>query len=421
MGWTVFATSFERLIALAQSFFIARLLGADEYGRYGLVYATAGLIASLAGLQLGLTATVHVSKFARTDPEFAGGVVRLCELTAVTSTLIAVGLLLFAPGWFAAQLLGGRAYAGVLALAAVIVLFSVFGGVQDGVLQGFEQFRGLALTRVGVTLTGFLLLLWLARAHDLHRILEVLTFGTILRTIVVFGMKERQWRKSGLHASMKSIWGARRVLFSFSVPSMLASLIGGGITWYATLIVSKVRDGFHGVAFLTAGQQWRGTVLFGATFMASVAVPMISRLLHAGDTVAALRLHRANLILTVTLGVLIVAVVCAGSGFILKGYGTGFEAGRVVFWLSVLAAIPAVYTTVMLQILVTRSMMWGQLVYYMINYIPLLIGYILFVPRFGATGFAVVTLAVNLVYCILLHVRLSKYLVPDAVQAGSII
>jgi len=412
IGWTALAMGFERLVALAQSFIVARTLGAEEFGRYGLIYATAGLIASLAGLQLGLTATVYVSKHASSEPETAGGVVRLCELTALATALLSAAALWMAPDWVATHLLGGKAYVDVLGLALIIVLLSVLGGVEDGVLQGFEQFRALAIARVAATLTGFCLLLWLGQSHRLDRVLLALTLGTALRTLVVFAMKEWNWRRAALKASFRSIWAARNVLLTFSIPSMLASLVAGGVTWYATILVSRVRDGFHGVAFLTAGQQWRGTVLFATTFMASVAVPMMARLLHAGDWSAARQVHRSNLGLTLGAGVLLVCAVCGASSLILKAYGSDFSAGRMVFWLSVLAALPAVYIAVMQQILVTRGQMWGQLIYYLLNYLPLLVGYVIFVPRFGAVGFAVVTLLVNLAFCVLLHFRLTRHLTP---------
>jgi O-antigen/teichoic acid export membrane protein len=415
VGWTAFALGFERLISLVQTIYIARLLGAEDYGRYGLVFLTAGLIASLAGLQLGLTATVHVSKHARSDPQFAGAIIRLCEFLSVSITLIVIVLLASAPGWVSTHLLGGKSYIGVLDLAALIVLFSVFGGVQDGVLQGFQQFRSRALARVGVTAAGLLALFLIGRAGSLGSVLLAVTLGTVLRTIVVTALKEIQYRRERLSAPLRVMWNARGTLLHFSVPSVLASVIAGGVSWYAMLLVSKVKDGFHGVAYLTTGQQWQGTVTFISAFMVSVALPMMSKLLHEGDVAAARGVHRANLVLNLSVAALAVVAVCLCSTFILRAYGRDFGAGYAVFWTMVIAALPAVYINVMILPLVAKGRMWEQLLYYAANYLPLLVGYSIMIPRYGSIGYAVVLLVVNLAFCAFMYFRLS-----DSVDAGPI-
>ena len=63
----------ERLAGLLQSILLARVLGPTEFGAYGLLLSTVGMVASFAGLQMGMTATVHVARHRLSDPTRAAG------------------------------------------------------------------------------------------------------------------------------------------------------------------------------------------------------------------------------------------------------------------------------------------------------------------------------------------------------------
>ncbi len=412
IGWTAFALFCERLISLGQSVYVARQLGAEEFGRYGLVFATTGLIASLAGLQLGLTASVHVSKYVRTAPLMAGAVIRLCEIAGLVSTIAAVLFVWCAPDWVALHLLGGRSYTNVLGVAAVIVLLSVFSGIQDGVLQGFERFRALAIARVGATLVGFLVLLVIGRPGNLDRVLIAITIGAAIRMLAVFAIKEQQWRTHRLKATIRALWDVRGAIFHFSLPSMLASLLFGVVGWYGMLAVSKTQIGFHGVAYVTTGQQWQGTVQFSTAFIASVAVPMMSRMLHEGDTAAAQHIFRANVLLNISISTSVAIAICLLSTFILRAYGPEFTAGYLVFWLIILSTIPNSYIYAVYQGLVARSQMWRQLWLYAANGVPLAMGYYVLVPKYGPLGYAMTMLAVNAIFGLGLFLFTNGNLMP---------
>ena len=61
--WFTGLSAFERVFAVTQTVLIARALGITEYGVYGLLFGTIGFVASVVGLQMGLTATVFVARY----------------------------------------------------------------------------------------------------------------------------------------------------------------------------------------------------------------------------------------------------------------------------------------------------------------------------------------------------------------------
>jgi O-antigen/teichoic acid export membrane protein len=59
--WGGVAAGGSRVVTVAASFFLARILGQVGFGEYGMVNSTAGMISSLAGMGIGLTVTKHVA------------------------------------------------------------------------------------------------------------------------------------------------------------------------------------------------------------------------------------------------------------------------------------------------------------------------------------------------------------------------
>jgi O-antigen/teichoic acid export membrane protein len=274
---------------------------------------------------------------------------------------------------------------------------SVVAGVQDSVLQGFEQFNTLAIIKVTTAAVGLALVLMLGREGDLASVLLALTSGSIIRLAAVLAMKELRMRRAGAYAGLSAIWAVREVLWSFSLPSVLATLIGGLANWYGLVLVTKLPSGMADVAILTSGQQWRGMVLFATGVLSSVAIPMMARMSQSGDREGVVKIHRLNIAANMIFGVAVVAAVGIASGPILAAYGKGFDGGRLVFWLMVASAVPMSYLNVLLQYLVSHGRMWMQLVQYCVTNAVLLISYEVSIAAWGGLGFATATLVVSII------------------------
>jgi len=403
VAWNMGAVAVERLIALLQSLYVAHLLGIELFGKYGLIFVTVGLLSSLIGLQLGLTASVHVARTAKTDPPRAAAVMRLCELLSAGLAVLAFLAVLAMPDAAARTLLGDVRHTDIVLAAAAIACLSVVTGVQEGILQGLEQFRVLAILRAGLAVVGFALLWLFARQGDLAAVIGILLVGVVLRTVSIAVTKDVLARGMGMVASWPAIWQARGIVAGFSIPSVLASLVGGAANWYGIYLVSQSAGAFRDVSVLTVGQQWRGLALYLTTISAGVAIPMMSRL--ASDAQALRQLHGVNLWANVGVASLFVLGLAFMSGTVLVLYGTEFADGRLAFWLTVATSVPAIFGNVFLQYLVSQGRLWEQLAYYLAQAVPLAIGYAVIVPSHGAVGFAAWTGIVGVALCAALYVR----------------
>ncbi|PYS80065.1 MAG: polysaccharide biosynthesis protein, partial [Acidobacteria bacterium] len=130
----------SRVLGLAASIFVARVLGKEGFGEVGIVQSTVGMFQVFASFGLGITATKYVAEFRSVDPEKAGRIISLSFTVALaTGLLIMVPLIIFAP-WLAQRTLAAPPLAGPLRIGSPILLLGALCGAQTGVLAGFEKF-----------------------------------------------------------------------------------------------------------------------------------------------------------------------------------------------------------------------------------------------------------------------------------------
>lgn len=393
IGWTFVATIGERAIALAQSIVIAHLLGIDDYGRYGLLFVTIGWISSIAGLQLGLTATVEVARHRASNPVRAVAVVRLAEIVTLVSVLVVAAAIWLRSTMFG-TMLGEPGYDEIILPAGLMGSLGVLTGIQDSVLQGYEDFRALAIIRTIGAATGLVLVIMVGRSGGLAPVILALALGATLRFVMILVVKEFQLRRHGAHLSWQDVWQRRDVLWSFSLPSVLASAVSGGVVWYGMVLLAGVKDGFQDIAVVAVANQWRGVMLLITGMLSSVAVPMMSRLGQQGDTTQISRLHGYNLKTNILVNSVTAIVLCVAWRPILRAYGANFGEGWPVFVLLVATAVPSAYAIVLQQYMVSQGRMWQQLAYYLASSTVLFVAYRVAIAGWGGIGFATATLAV---------------------------
>jgi O-antigen/teichoic acid export membrane protein len=403
IGWATAATVGERAMGLVQSILIAHSLGIEDFGRYGLLFVTVGWIGSVAGLQLGLTATVEVARHRDSDSVRAHAVVRLSEIITLAVVIIAAAVICSHPEQFGAALLGRSEYAGVMYAGGFMVVVGVLTGIQDCVLQGYEDFKALAVLRTTGAAAGLLLVVVAGRSGGLGAIVLALALASAVRFVMVLVIKELRLRRHAVRLSWRQIWAVRDVLWSFSFPSVLISAIGGSATWYGMMLIS--RSSFSDVALVTAGQQWRGSALLASNILSSVSIPLLTRAFAASDIHTFNRLQRLNTWANVLTALSVVLAVSAVSNNILSSYGSEFRQGRLTFLVLLLSAIPAAHINGIHQTLIGSRSMWLILGLNVFQFGSLILAYFACLPDFGSLGFAAVTLAATSLYSLFLQLR----------------
>lgn len=392
-------TGVERVAGLAQTVLLARALGITEYGIYGLLFSTIGLVASVMGLQMGLTATVFVARYRQNQKARAGAVIRyVMRFAVIVSAIFLLAALPFAKP-LSAWLLKSGGYHLALSLGCLFVASSLLSGVQDGIAEGFEDFRAVAIARLVGTVTTLALIYPASIRHGLDGALVVLLAGVVIKYAILAIVIARHRRREAIprQGGDVSFVGLVR---DFSLPSMLVSLLWGVVMWYGTFLLSRAPAGFAAVAIVSVGLQWRGPLTLVTGALGRVAVPVFSRYEGTGDRDTSRRFKRKLMWLNGITVVGVVALLIAAAHFILGMYGKDFHAGWAVFVLLLLGAIPKVMADVHMQELVGHGRIWRQLWVYLPLLFVTLAGFMFLIPRSGGVGYGIAMLVGSSVFLV---------------------
>ncbi|WP_066661484.1 MULTISPECIES: oligosaccharide flippase family protein [unclassified Sphingomonas] len=373
-GWIFGSSMVERVAALVQTILIARAIGVDDYGRYGLLLSTIALASPIASLQLPYSVISIVSRFSERDPERAGAVMLLADRLTWGLTLAFLALCLVWPAGLSSWLLGESQHGWAVIFSGIILLTSVQAGLSDALLQAKQEFRVLALARSWTAAAAFMLLVPVALfAPSLNYVMAAVAAANLLRLLAVAipARSHRRALRTGI--SLRGAFAHADLLLSFSLPSGLLAVVQGVAAWIGNYALSRVPSGFTDLAVINTGAQWRLPVLMVLTALASAVLPMLGASIGAGRAHDTERLQRYNLLLNLALATVFSAITIAASGLILGLYGPEFRDHRYMFALVVIAVIPTVYCNVQQQLLVARGHMWTQLMIF-VPYAAIVIG-----------------------------------------------
>ena len=333
----------ERIVAMAQTIFIARAAGISDYGRYGLLFATIAALTPLSNLQLGYAVVVHLAR-RRAAPADAGAVLIFSELL----TNVSAGLLLLASIVFGAplaqHLFGSPDYAFLVGCGGAILFMSGKVGIYEAVLQAFDEFSRLAVARIGVALITLAMIgAVVAWGGGLDAIVVVLLIGLALRILAVLrpAMRHAQSMKAGI--SRAQVFGQWRILLTFCAPSALVSFVGGYTVWIGLYALSSRSQGLQDVAVINAATQWRSPLLLVTAALATSLLPTLSHTLASGDHARTRTLARLNTALNVGVSFAACLALAVFVHPVLSLYGPGFSEKAGLFLLFLLPVILAVY------------------------------------------------------------------------------
>jgi O-antigen/teichoic acid export membrane protein len=389
--WFTFLSGAERVVAVAQTVLISRALGITEYGVYGLLIGTIGYAGSVAGLQMGLTATVFIARYRDGDKAKASAVITMVGRYAWLSAGAVVVACVPFTGQLSEVLVGSDQYRAAVVLGTVFVGATIISGVQDGIAQGFEIFGAMAKLKVAASVLVLLAMYPVARGFGLTGVLAVILAGLAVKTLLLQRALRRSRADAGITGTGSGV-SFRAMTRDFAFPSMVVSLLAGFVTWFGVFLLSRQQSGFDEVAIVSTGLQWRGPVLLLTAALGGVAMPVFSRLSGGGDHEGARRLRRRLSLVNLSVGGAAALVLTVGSGLVLSLYGPDFASGRVAFCIVVLSTIPTVVANVYMQELVGAARMWRQLWMQTPSLVVLSAGFVWLVPKYQAIGYAVTLL-----------------------------
>jgi O-antigen/teichoic acid export membrane protein len=302
---------------LAASVITARLLGREQFGQYGMIQSTIGM--------LGVTATKYVAEFRTRDPERAGRIIALgCAVAIASGGLLALCLLAYAP-LLAVKTLNAPMLLVELRIASVLLFFNALNGAQTGALSGFEAFRTIA--RINLT-KGLITLPVTAIAVIIWRLPGAIWASALTAAIICLITQvslRRHCAALGIRPRFSSGWAESRVLWTFSTPAFLSAALAGPAIWAANTILVNQPGGYAEMGMYSAASQWRNAISFVPAVVAQFALPLLSNLNGERDATRYGKALRWNLIITAAVSTAVALPVTFAAPYIMGLYGKGFQ------------------------------------------------------------------------------------------------
>lgn len=357
VAWNTVGTAFNQGSTFLVTIILARLLPRGAFGEYAMIQTTISVVATIAQLSSGYTATRYTAELRDRDSVRAGRVLGLCGLVSLSTGLIATLLLLLMARRLALLLHAPGLTTGLM-IASGIVFFSVTIGFLNGALAGLESYA--AFGRVGVVGGVSYVILgaggaWFAGVSGA---LAGIVLSGCIQTLLLWVCMTYEAQRFHIRVNVREAWRERAIFFRFSVPAALNGFVTLPAIWTANAILARQPRGFEQVALFSAANSFRVIVLFLPNILNTVGISVLNNHRGDGDELRFRRLFRANLLFNAG-AVLAGAVATALLGpWLLRFFGPRFDAAYPILVTLMLAALAEAFSLAAFQIIQTQERLW---------------------------------------------------------------
>jgi len=268
--WAVFGNGLGNALMLLAGIIIARFLGKDLYGEYGVVKTTMFYMASFSTLGLGFSSTKYIANYIQEGKEYVNAIVRdSLSITLGFSSFLAAFLIIFA-GPFA-NYLNAPSLQLAFRFLGVVIVFKALGTTQIGILAGFKDFETIAknsvLSGIFLLVLGTLLTYVYGLTGSLAALLLSQFFNACINQIAIN-------RREKINTNQIDK-GFKKELITFSFPIALQESSYAICNWAAIVFLTKMSSAGE-LGLTTAAAQWNAIIMFIPGLLGNVILSYLS-------------------------------------------------------------------------------------------------------------------------------------------------
>jgi O-antigen/teichoic acid export membrane protein len=328
---------FVRAVSFAMTVVVARLLGSEIFGRFGIINGTVSTFAVVGTLGMGVASTKLVAQNRTQDPARAGRFMT----TSIIGALITGGLaglaLFFSAPWVASFVLGDATLTMALRLSAFSLFFIAWSSAQSGGFGGVEAFAESARITIVVTaVSSVLSFVGVWRWGFIGAVAAMPAAGAI-QCLVQEVMLRRVLARRGIPYSFRRPLAEARTVLAIGFPAMLSAGVYLPASWLGSVILVRYA-GYKEMAVFTIGDQWFNFVLMLPMVIGSVLLPVMTNVFSSSDADASRSLMRRTFATNLVFSAIPLVAVAPFGFIVLRLYGPSYPAHWLVFALMVTAA-----------------------------------------------------------------------------------
>lgn len=405
--WSLAGNIVGKGAALLAGILVARFLGKEVYGEYGIIRNTVLTIGVFSTFGLGYTATKYIAEFRKLSPEKIPIFIRSAnKITIIFSGLMATILFVFAD-YISIELLDVEHLSLALRILSVLIVFNAITTTQIGVLSGFGKFRVVAKINSIIGVLTFLLSAFLTYFFSLNGALIALLIVQILNTL--FNYYEVKKETDLIPKSIQTLDNnLSKEILKFSTPIALQEAVYSITTWLGSLFLIKFAT-YGDLGMYTAAMQWKAIIIFIPGILRNV---ILSHLSGNNDN------HQAhNKILKQTILINIISTLIPSilvylfSSIIAQSYGETFVGLENLITLACFSTIFMSISNVYSQAYTSKGLNWVMFRLRLFRDIGVLIlaYFLLMRGNLGLNGAYILILSGLIIHCIFMFLMVIFY------------
>ena len=368
--WAVFGNGLGNFLMLLSGILIARFLGKDLYGEYGVVKSTMFLIALFATFGLGDTSTKYIAEYIQKDVAQIRNIIN-ASLRIVCLFSGGMCLLLLISAEALAEFVKVPHMAVAFRFLGIIIVFRALNTVGAGLLGGFKDYRKLGINNVIAGLSMLSLAIPLTLLWDLKGSLIALLLSQVLLSVLNLIAVSR---KSHIY-SRKYQQRFEKEMLSFSFPFALNEFVYTVCSWLGTLLMTRYSSvGELGIG--SAAGQWNSIIMFMPGLLGNVILSYLSTTARTNERQHSLIIRRM-LLVNFVCTVIPLFIVVLFSDLITELYGPTFVTMKPVLVVSIIGTIFACLTRVFQSNLMSEGKKWRAFtIRSSYNFLQLVVSYV---------------------------------------------
>lgn len=212
----------------------------------------------------------------------------------------------------------------------MVLIFETLIGIQNGALAGFEAFKGIAFVGFIRGVLNFPIMIIAVYYWKLPGAVIGLGLAAMCGYITAEIALYRQGLKQGVVRKRKSVCSELPILWKFSLPTVISSMIVSISDWLCTALLVNRSDGYTQMALFSAAFQWTTVIAFFPMTLAGPALSLMSNTYGKGEFVRYRKAVLANIKVVGGFTITMAAIVAVFANWIMKLYGDEYLSGVIV-------------------------------------------------------------------------------------------
>ncbi len=322
--WAVFGAAISRLIQLAASVVVARLVGKDHYGELGIVQGTVGMFGMFAGFGMGLAATKYIAEFRNKNQNKAGNIISVSFLGSLLASLFFAVLLLLLSPWLAVHSLNNPSLVGLLRISSLLLFLNAMNSTCIGMLSGFEAFKAISNINWISGIFTFPLCVVMTCWWGINgAVIGMIIGGVFNYWLNVTGLRKEtaRFKIPFRFWPRKPDWG---IFWKFNVPSVLSGAILSPTNWICGVMLVNTVNGYSEMGAYSATNQWFAALMFLPTLLGQASLPVMSERISSKNINQIKKILKISMVINLVL-VTPLLLLSFISPLIMGLYGKGFS------------------------------------------------------------------------------------------------